>query len=157
MSMRKRGSIEAVIYFRNYADPAHPPGYVMLAPYSDFPTPRGYSREGAETLADARKLQAALIAQESAQSQDEYFRDEAAFGRRQQEIRDRLYAKMTSSATSPYERDFIREFLRLRDDKKADKYSAIFEQRAMYLHALENDAPRGRRDGEETFSPDRIG
>lgn len=155
--MHKRGTHEAVIYFRNYRDPAHPVGYLMLAPYSDFPTPAGYERCGAESLSEVDKLQRVLIYQERASAQNEYFHDEATFGARQQAIRDRLYARMVSDSTSPYERDFIKSFLELRDEKKREKYAAAFEHRAMYLHARENDTPKNRRVDDESFRVDRIG
>ena len=62
---------------------------------------------------------------------------------------------MTSSASTQYEKDFLREWLKLRDEKKRIKYAQILEHAQMYLHAREFDTP-GRRSDEERVNTDRL-
>jgi hypothetical protein len=153
--MRKLGSLEPVIYFRNHRDPAHPPGFLMLAPYSDFPTPAGYTREAADTLADVDRLQRSLIEQERRDAEAELLHDEVVLGRRYAEMTDKLRARMVSSSTSPYDRDFIEAYLKLREEKR-DRHRQRFLERVMFLHAREMDTPRDRRVDDETVKLDRV-
>jgi hypothetical protein len=147
--MLKPGTIEAVIYFVNGADPAHPPGFLMLAPYSDFPTPEGYSREYADTLAAVDKLEATLQSQELAAMEHEAEMDATRFAARRQAVRDNLYARMTSGECSEYEREFIRGYLQLRNDRKP-KYQELLRQWQMHMWARHNDIGN-RGAGEEIF------
>ena len=144
---RTLGTLSPIVYFVNSSggdrDPAHPAGYLMLAPYSDFPTPHGYLREYAGTLREARVLQDRLIAQSREEWEREAQANHKLIDARRAEVRDRIYARMTSSATSEYEREFLRLYLQLREDKQA-KYDSLWMQRVAYLHALENDL--GDRD-----------
>jgi hypothetical protein len=149
------GSLEAVIYFRNHRDPHHPPGHLMLSPYSDFPTPSGYTREAARTLGEIDKLQFTLIEQERRECEEEILHDEAILGRKQREVTDRLRQRMVSGATTPYERDFIEAYLQLQEQKR-DKHRQRFMERTMYLHARENDTPKNRRTNDERVSLDRV-
>lgn len=150
----KLGSLDAPIYFVNHADPAHPPGYIMLAPYSDFATPFGYVRHIADDLPAVDRLQKQLQEQEYREWERESARDLEMLKTRFTASRDRLYARMTSSACPPYERDFIRGYLQLQDEKR-EKHRRNFECRAAYLWARENDIPKGRHANEESFNSDR--
>ena len=145
--MRKPGTIEPVIYFR------FPDGHLTLAPYSDFPTPEGAIREGAETLSQVDRLQERLVAQERVEWEREVETDAARFQTRMDEVRDRLYARMTSSSTSEYEKEFIKLYLQLRNEKRA-KYQQRWLERTAYLHAREFDIGNRRADVEE-FNPER--
>jgi len=147
--MRKPGCIEPIIYFVNGTDPAHEPGFIMLAPYSDFPTPAGYRCEAAETLPEARKLEAQLVAQERRATELELLHDEASFQPKREAIRDKLYARMTSSATGEYEKEFLRLYMDLRDERKRRKYEELYLQRTSYLWALHHDLGSRRADVEE--------
>ena len=149
------GSLEAVIYFRNHRDTAHPPGFLMLAPYSDFPTPSGYTREAARTLREIDRLQFTLIEQERRAVEMDIAYEESILGRLQREVTDKLRQRMVSSATTPYERDFIEVYLQLREEKR-DKHRQRFMERTMYLHARENDTPKNRDTNSERVSLDRI-
>jgi hypothetical protein len=149
---RTLGTLTPIVYFVNSAgadrDPAHPAGYIMLAPYSDYPTPHGYLREHAGTLRDARRLQDRLIEQSREEWSREAETNHTLVDARRAEVRDRIYARMTSSDTTPYEREFLRLYLQLREDKQA-KYDSLWMQRTAYLHALENDLGDRRADSEE--------
>jgi hypothetical protein len=146
----KPGCIEPVIFYVNGADPAHPPGYVLLAPYSDFPTPDGYRREYADTLKDVDKLEARLQQQERDACEQEAEMDAARFEARKQAVRDRLYAKMISDSTSEYDKEFIRGYLQLREERTREKYRNLKLQRDMFLWARHNDIG-DRGAGEEIF------
>lgn len=146
--MRKRGCIEPVVYFvAHHCPKGHPEGYIMLAPYSSYPTPEGYSYHEADTLAAVDVLQSRLQEQEAREWEAERTMDEAQFHARRQKVRDSLYARMTSGSTGQYEKDFIREWLKLRSEKRR-RYSDAFEHRHAYLYAREFDTP-GRRADEE--------
>jgi len=145
--MRKLGSLEPVVYFKNYRDPAHPPGYLLLAPYSDFPTPSGYSREHADNLPDVDKLQRVLCEQERRSAEEEFLHDEAVLGRKYAEMTDKLRQRMVSNSTSAYDRDFIAGYLKLREEKRA-KHQQRFEHRVMYLWMREMDSHGRAPDSE---------
>lgn len=147
--MLKPGCIEPVIYFVNGSDPAHPVGYVMLAPYSDCPTPEGYRREGADTLAQVDVLERRLQSQEREAADREMEYDYKMIEERSKAVRDRLYARMTSAATPPYEREFLRLYLELRDERKRARYQQLYLERSTYLWARHNDIGDRRADSEE--------
>lgn len=141
--------MEPVIYFRR------PDGHIFLAPYTSFPTPPGCDREYADTLYKVHDLERRLVAQEREQWEREALQEEM-IGARVTDIRDRLYQRMCSGSTDPYERDFIREWLKLRDEKKRKKYADFLKHRQMYLSALHNDTPKDRRVDEESVNLDRV-
>lgn len=153
--MRKLGTLEPVIFFKNYRDPAHPPGYLVLSPYSDFPTPPGYAREYADNLPDIDKLQKTLIEQERIAQESDIIYNEVIMGAKRKEIYDRLRSRMVSSSTTPYERDFIEAYLMLQDEKR-DRHRQRFLERVMFLHAREMDTPRDRGVDSETVKLDRV-
>ncbi len=133
------GTLDAPIYFRNYRDPNHPEGYLMLAPYSEFPTPHGYTREVARTLSEVDKLQKILCEQERRDCEREQIHDEVMIGARQRELTDKLRQKMVSSSTTPYDHDLIGAYLELKIEKRA-RHAQRFQERSMYLYAREMDS-----------------
>ena len=147
--------MESVIFFRNYADPTRPRGWVLLAPYSACPPPLGYERDGADTLSKVDKLQAILESQELAERTADVLHDERVFGPKRDEIRARLYARMTSGDCPQYEKDFIGAYLSHRIDRRAKWHAKYMEYQA-YLHAREFDTPKDRRVDEEKVNLDRI-
>jgi hypothetical protein len=153
--MRKPGTIEPIVYFVNHADPNHPVGYIILAPYSECPAPNGYQKEGVDTLSGVDRLEKILVDQERRDWEREAEYNEKLIGEKKSEIRDRLYAKMTSSSTDPWEKEFIRLYLYLREEKK-QKYQQRYLERTAYLWARHNDTPKGRGVDEEKVSLDRI-
>jgi hypothetical protein len=154
MTMHKFGTLTPVIYFIAHRDPRHAEGYVMLAAYSSQPTPAGYSREYADTLAAVDRLQKRLQEQTRREFDAEREAIEAAGGSIRRLIRDRLMAKLASSSTSEHDKDFIRSWLVVREDRR-DEFARHFEMRNAFIHARENDL--GDRDADdESFHPDRI-
>lgn len=127
----------------------------MLSPYSDFPTPSGYTREAARTLPEIDRLQFTLIEQERRECEMEMVHDEVVFGAKQREITDRLRQRMVSSSTTPYDRDLIAAYLQLKEEKR-EIHRQRFMERNMFLFARENDTPKNRRTNDEKVSLDRI-
>lgn len=153
--MRKLGSLEPVVYYRNHRDPVHPPGFLMLAPYSDFPTPPGYTREAADSLAEVDKLQRTLIEQERRDAEADLLYNEVVMGAKRAEVYDRLRQRMVSSATTPYEREFIELYLKLGEEKR-ERHRQRFMERTMFLWAREMDTPKDRNVDDETVKLDRV-
>src|SRR6266853_1790824 len=100
----KLGSASCVIYFTNHTDPTHAEGTVILAPYSDFATPEGWSRHEADDLPSIRRLEDTLNAQEMRRLEAQYHRSEATLKNLRQKVRDQLMAKLASGSTSEYDK-----------------------------------------------------
>jgi hypothetical protein len=154
MTMHKPGCVTPIVYFVNHRDPAHPEGFVMLAPYTSHPTPEGYTREEAGTLAEVDKLQSRLQEQEIREARVDYEMDESRMSALRERVYDRLVATLKSSATSEYEREFIRLYLKLREEKR-DKYRQRWLERTSYLYVREFDS-HGRDPAKEEYNPDRM-
>jgi hypothetical protein len=140
--MRKAGYIEPVVFF------ARRDGYVMLAPYTSAPIPPGYIRLEADTLHAVDLLERKLQQQEAYAAEQELILDLSRTERASQEIRDRLYSRMTSGSTPQWEKDFLREYLKLRDERKRQKYAERHKQ-LWFLWARHNDSGNRRVDVEE--------
>ena len=147
--MRKPGCIEPVVYFR------YPDGHVNLAPYTSFPTPDNAIREEADTLNKVDELLVILQRQELERGEREMEAEEDRFAPGRQSVRDRIYARITSGQTTEYEKEFLKLYLQLRDDRKRQRYQQRLLEYHMYLYARENDLGSRRADTEE-FHPDRI-
>lgn len=122
-------------------------------PYSSAITPDNCVREEADTLAAVDRLERALQAQEAREAERELIVDMSSMDRRSQSIRDRLYARMTSGQCPPWERDFLREYLKLRDDRTRQKY-AERHTKLWYLWSRHNDSG-SRRVDEESFNAEK--
>ena len=140
-----RGTLRPAIYFQN-AD-----GQVILPP-EEIGSPgtaremyeRRYKAQGWEwreagTLQDLDGLQKRLVEQEvrknSLRAASAGFSRDAAF----RQTGDALRARMVSSSTSAFERDFILEYLKMREDKRP-KYQDALTQHNYYLWAREQDS-----------------
>jgi hypothetical protein len=142
--IHKLGSLTPVIYFQS-AD-----GYVVLAPYSDMPTPASYDRREAVSLPDIDKLVDRLRTQELRTLEQEHIAESERAERVHTRVRDNLYAKLTSAATSEAEKEFIRLYLEIRNERQRQKYHAKFAEYNFYLHAREHDL-HGRDAGSEEW------
>ena len=153
--MRKPGQIEPVFFFVNGADPNHPPGYIMLAPYTgggdrcQCPTPSGYRLEYADTLPAVDLLERTLQQQEREQSAREGEREWALLEVRRKAIRDRLYERINSSSTDEWTREFLKLWLQLSDERKRQQYAQRFLEHESYLWARHNDCGDRKADSEE--------
>jgi hypothetical protein len=153
--MLKPGSVPPIFYFVNHQNPQRPEGYIELAPYSAAEPPPGYSREYVDTLPGVDRLQERLTEQYTREAEAEYEMDQARWARVKDRVRDSLYAKMTSGSTPPYEREFIRLYLQLREEKRK-KYRDIWLQRTMYLYVREMDQVGDRDPSKEEFDPNKL-
>lgn len=147
--MRTPGTIEPIVYFR------YPSGHLTLAPYSSFPTPSDAIREEADTLSKVDALLIVLQRQEHERGEQELQAEEDRFAPARASLRDRIYARISSGATTEYEKEFLRLYLQLRDDRKRTMYQQRLLEYQMYLYARDNDLGSRRADTEE-FHPDRI-
>jgi hypothetical protein len=154
-SVGKLGTLEPVFYFVNYKDPSHEVGYIILAPYSQCPEPDGYRREYADTLGDVDRLQKRLQEQEFRKWEAEYEHDKSLTYDGKRRVYESLVRTMQSSRTSPFERDFIKAYLALQDEKR-EKHRQRFLERQCYLTAREFDTPKGRAVDKEEVSLDRL-
>ena len=151
----KLGTASAIEYFYNRRNPAHPIGFLILAPYSSAPMPYGYTREFADDLPSVDRLQSILLSQEKRDWEQEQLTSESVMAERQRAVVDRLRQLLCSSSTSPYEREFISAYLQLREEKR-EKYRRMWEQRTAYLDVLAHETPRGRKPNEEKVNLDRV-
>ena len=63
---------------------------------------------------------------------------------------------MTSRTTTPFERDFIRDYMKLRDGEKREKYRQRFLEATTYLYVCAMDS-HGRDEAREEFNAERHG
>ena len=131
-------------YFKNAA------GDIQLPPndecYFSF-CPAGYDRFEANTLDEVDRLQKALQRQTYERQHREWEHDEQAWAAARQRVIDSLHATLASSATTEYEREFIRAYIQLREEKRA-KYRQRFICDRAFLEMREMDKPR---NAEETL------
>jgi hypothetical protein len=120
-------------------------GTILLPPSDDIPCPADCIDREANTLAEVDALQRRLQQATYARCQRELIADEQAFAIARSEVASRLSARMASSATTPYEKDFLREYVKLREEKR-DKYRARFACDRAYLELRENDHPRNAEE-----------
>lgn len=159
--MRKPGQIEPVFYFVNGSARDHELGYVMLAPYTgggarcECPTPAGYRLEYADNLTDVDKLERRLQQQERDQAERDGERECTLMEARIKANRDKIYARITSSETDEYNKEFLKLWLQVSDERKRKMYSQRFLERESYLWARHNMSPANRRADEEIFKSDR--
>lgn len=144
---RKPGCIEPVVFWRK------PDGYLILAPYSSAPCPSDCIREEADTLHAVDLLEKVLQAQEARAAESELILDLGRVERRSEIIRDHLYARMTSGDCPQWERDFIREYLKLRNERKRQQY-AERHRKLWYLYSNHYDSGNRRVD-EEVFKVEK--
>lgn len=156
---RKFGTLNPVIFFRCKS------GHIVLAPYSECPTPSACEfqapitshicgqpceRDGADTLVAIDRLQHSLSSQENQKHSIEQHFDTMQTEPGRQRVHDSLYSRLVSSATPEMEKDFIREYLRLRPELRG-KHHAKFAAYSVYVHAREFDI--GKRDESKEQNP----
>ena len=148
MLMRALGTLDPIIYFENSQ------GEIVLPPttpearyfYEGRPdaTGRTYRDHGFEwreagTLAEVDKLQARLVEQERRANEQASARDDARSQEIWAKVGSSLRARMVSSSTSEYEKEFIRLYLELREERR-EKHRQRWLERVSYLWAREMDS-----------------
>ena len=129
-----------VVYFENAQ------GKISLPPTLDTPTPPGYERRECQSISQVRELERRM-AQEARDRRDaEWEHEQESWTEARRDIRRRIMTSIESSSTSQYEKDFLRSWCQLRDEKRRDHYQRIFEQREAYFEALHYDKPRNAEE-----------
>jgi hypothetical protein len=140
------GTLTPVVYFVRRTDmfailaPAEVGGGMELA---RMVYDRRYKRDWlwceATTLQEVDKLQKRLANQEIFEAEKKIAVNSAVRERVYKATGDQLRQRMCSSSTSAWERDFIKAYLQLREDKR-DKYRQSLEHRNMFILAREMDS-----------------
>lgn len=118
---------------------------VLLPPTDSTPCPTDCLEREANSLDEVDKLQRRLQDATYRRCQQELMRDEVALLESRERVRSSIADRIASSATSQYERDFLREYIKLREEKR-DKYRARFACDVAYLEMRENDHPRNAEE-----------
>lgn len=136
--MHKRGTLNPVVYFQNSA------GHIILPGNRDQANIgwKGYIRREADTLQDIDRLASIIDEQERRQLQGQLEHDQAAFEQRRHQTRSSLLNTLSSSRTSQYEKDFIREYLNVSDHRKMELYSG-HKRMQNFFEAREFDGNNG--------------
>jgi len=128
-----------VLYFEN-AD-----GRVSLPPTSEtaelmarHPKYKKSQLKEANTLPEIDRLQTRLHRQAQEELQVAEFNDETMWRERRKQIYDNLYQRLISAGTDEYEKEFLRHYLQLREEKR-QKYHARFVCDRAYFTAREFD------------------
>lgn len=134
-------------YFVHAHADAHAENKISLPPDASTPCPPGYEEREANTLAEVDRLQRWLQTIEYEKLQREGQRDASQWAERLEAANSRLRTRAASSATTAYEREFIAEWLKLRDEKQREHYRQRFEvdmAAHSYFAAREFDNPEAR-------------
>lgn len=149
---RALGSLSPVIYFENKDR------YVILPPmekgsevnyarmaYEQKYKDLGWEWREAGTLGEVDALQQRLVEQQIRRNQHMAEVNSRARESSYKAVGDNLRSRMTSSATTPFDREAIAAYLQLREEKR-DKYRAALEHRNYFIYAREMDSSRKPED-----------
>ncbi len=142
-----RGRVRPIVYFQNQS------GYVILAPeeigkglevakrmYEERYKYQGWMWcETDGSFSDAAKLQKRLQEQALIEARQKRDTTMESYNRTKEAIAARMRAQMESSSCSNWERDFIKLWLQLSDEKRA-KYEQRYTETVSYLWAMEQDS-----------------
>lgn len=136
-----RGTFNPVVYFENAS------GHLILPGNVDEEGQRGwngYVRKEAARLDEVDVLQKRMEAQERREMQVRLEHDQQIFTARREKVRDSLLRTMTRHTTKPYERDFIREYLAISDERKRKFYQKHNNVNAYFVAREYDDGGRGQ-------------
>jgi hypothetical protein len=136
----------SVVYLESHT------GFVMLPPDERtgkrlirHPKYRFWNLRHAETLDQIDHLQRRLYQQAKDECERNQELDEARFSERRKQIYSDLYQRSISKGTSSYEKEFIKHYLLLREEKRAH-YQRRFLLDQAYFTAREFDNDRTALD-----------
>ncbi len=124
-------------------------GRIYLPPDDETPCPKHCIEREANTLPEVDALQKRLQQETYEKCQRELMRDEDAFAAARQQTYDSLYTRMLSSATSEYEKEFLKYYLQVHRDEKRAEYQRRFLCDRAYFEQREFDKPKSREQIEE--------
>lgn len=104
--------------------------------------PPGFERREAHYLHEVDKVKDRLESDERRRLELEGQREAAVMAPRIKAIRENLQSRMSSSATSAYEREFISLYLQLSDERKRELYRQRFACDNAYFELREFDRKR---------------
>lgn len=134
------GQINGPEYFINRLGEIQlPPSTEEALRIKDRMSQRGFDLRKVTTLQQLDDLQNLMAQQHQEQNQQDAEREDLTTRDRLASARARLRARMVSSSTSPYERDFIQYYLQLSDDRKREQYRQRFLCDTAYFMAREFD------------------
>ena len=140
-----KGSLRPIIYFERNVD-----NYVILPAYDAGKPEQARMvyeakykhewawRETGSSLAAVDELQSRLVEQEMKRNQHMAMANDRMREYVFQQTGSALRQQMVSSSTSPWERDFIQAYLKMRNDKR-DKYRDALMHHNYYIFARECD------------------
>lgn len=117
-------------------------GEILLPPTSDTPCPRGHILREANTISEVHDLERRLQRQELDRHEQQLERDHDWAEEKRREVRRRLISRIDSAATDEYTKEFLRNWMMLRDEKRREYYKNQFRCREVYLEGLHFDRPQ---------------
>ena len=137
------GQLNPVLYFINArGEVALPPSTEDALKVKSAMNSRGFELREAHTLAEIDELQRYMETQERERAIRDYNRTESSLADARKSVRERLISRMISSATPEYEKDFIRAYLMLRDDKREHHRNRFTADIAARFVQRDYDNPR---------------
>lgn len=142
-----RGNLRPILYYESSGGhvvlAAHDEGDLTQARrmYEQVYKPKGYEWREASSWPEWTRLQKRLVEQEA--RQQETYRDNlmANYDAAAKRVRDAFYQRMISASCSEYEREFLKGWLALKEEKRA-KYEQLWREHHNYLFAVEMDSNR---------------
>lgn len=147
-----RGTLRPCVYFKRGSD-----GFIILAPMEiggglelarkvyELKYKNGWGWGEASTLSEVDKLQQQLAEQEIRKVEHRVGVDSFVRERIFRETGDALRSQMVSAATSQWEKDFIRCYLQMREEKR-NKYRSELTNHNYYIYARENSESKSVED-----------
>jgi hypothetical protein len=146
------GSLSPIIYFENSAgDISLPPTTEDALRLKSEMSGRGYNLCEAGTLSEVDRLQKRLQEQELNARHAELERDEVSRGVIRAGVRQRLLDRLVSSSTGEYEKEFIKAYLMLREEKR-EHWRRRFLGDVCYLTVREFDSAHAKHRIRDTLS-----
>ncbi len=139
------GRIDGPVYFVNSRGEIHlPPTTEDALRIKDAWAKRGFQMCHVETLSELDRLQKRMEEYEMAKAEFEQVRDDSVWAARRSEVVRRLTQRMRASHTSPYERQFIENYLQLRYEKREKYQKRFLCDRAYFLAREFDDGGKGK-------------
>lgn len=150
------GQLDPIVYFQNREGEIWlPPSTQQALAVKDQMRARGFELKEANSLDKIDRLQKELQDWEYRKKERDCERLDTLRAEVRRGVRDRLVAKMVSSSTTPYERDFIQAYLMLSDDKRDHFRKRFMCDNIAYFEKRESDNPYHFQDMLSVTAPDQ--
>ena len=150
---RTMGTLQPILYFENFTtgEISMPPSDEIAYNIKSEMARRGFDLKEAGTLREIDKLQHKMQDWEYKVGQRAMERDDQLRVKVRAGTRQRLIDRMVSSSTTPWERDYIKAYLMLADDKREKwrKEHALY--RNCYFALRENNSMQPLKDAVESI------